>query len=113
MLLAMAIEAANLDQREELQSIIGGDPTDEHRVSRLRHIFEDCGVFEKAESLVDKSRTRAEQLADNVENEKLRQLLYFLVDTVLAAEDDAGPSAAPPPPPGMLMELPVMEMSRA
>ena len=111
-LLAMAIEAANLDQREELQAIIGGDPNDKHRVTSLRRIFEECGVFEKAEALVDKSRARAEQLADNVENEKLRQLLYFLVDTVLAPEDEEGPSSAPPPPPGMLMELPVMEMSR-
>jgi hypothetical protein len=33
---------------------------------------------------VEKCRSRAEALADEVQPEELRQLLYFLVDTVLA-----------------------------
>ena len=49
-------------------------------------MFEECGVFEKAQALVEKSRARAEALADEVEPEALRQLLYFLVDMVLAPE---------------------------
>jgi hypothetical protein len=36
--------------------------------------------------LVDKSRARAEALADDVQPDSLRQLLYFLVDIVLAPE---------------------------
>ena len=54
--------------------------------SRLRRVFEACGVFDKAQSLVEKSRARAEALADEVEPDSLRQLLYFLVDMVLAPE---------------------------
>ena len=45
-----------------------------------------CGVFEKAQSLIEKSRARAETLADEVQPDSLRQLLYFLVDMVLAEE---------------------------
>ena len=47
-----------------------------------------AGVFEKAEALVEKSRARAEALADDLECDTVRQLLYFLVDTVLAPEID-------------------------
>jgi geranylgeranyl diphosphate synthase, type II len=43
-------------------------------------------VFDKAEALIEKSRARAEALADEVQPEALRQLLYFLVDIVLAEE---------------------------
>ncbi len=103
-LLAMAIEAANQSQRDALQDIITGDPNDPLRVERLRRIFEECGVFDKAEALVDKSRARAESLADDTQNEKLRQLLYFLVDTVLAPEEDEAPK---PVESEMLMSLPL------
>ncbi len=57
-------------------------------MGRLRRIFEECGVFEKARGLVEKSRARAESLADEVQPDSLRQLLYFLVDMVLAPETE-------------------------
>lgn len=103
-MLALAIDAASDEQRAELQSIIELPETDESRGTRLRQLFEDTGVFAKADALVEKSRARAETLADNVENDKLRQLLYFLVDTVLAPEDDQQPSVEPSP---MVVSLPV------
>ena len=40
-------------------------------------------VFDKAEKLVEKFRAKAEALADEVEPTELRELLYYLVDTVL------------------------------
>jgi hypothetical protein len=67
-------------------------------------VLEETGVFKKADALVEKSRARAEALADNVDNEKLRQLLYFLVDTVLAPEDDQQPTVEPSP---VMVSLPV------
>jgi hypothetical protein len=48
-------------------------------------------VFDKAEKLIEKFRARAEAVADEVEPTELRQLLYFLVDTVLDRQ--------PPPEP--------------
>lgn len=93
LLLALAFEAANDAQREELQRLMSGDGPAALRLGRLRRVFEACGVFDKAESLVEKSRARAEALADEVEPLPLRQLLYFLVDMVLAPESQEPPMA--------------------
>jgi hypothetical protein len=85
-LLALAFEAANSSQREELLSIIRGTGPAALRLGRLRRVFDECDVFSKAEALVEKSRARAEALADSIEQLPLRQFLYFLVDMVLAPE---------------------------
>lgn len=103
LLLALALEAADGQQRSELERIVTGHGEDSFRIGRLRRIYEDCGVFEKAQGLVDKSRARAEGLADDVEPEELRQLLYFLVDTVLAEE-----STEPRIPTDVLSPLPIL-----
>ncbi|MEO1994422.1 MAG: polyprenyl synthetase, partial [Planctomycetaceae bacterium] len=74
-------------QLKQLNEVLRGDsmgdaPTE--RFEWLKALYAECGVFESAGTLVDKSRERAESLADDVELDSLRQLLYFLVDTVLA-----------------------------
>ena len=43
----------------------------------------DGGSARKADKLVDKFRAKAEALADEVEPTEFRELLYYLVDTVL------------------------------
>jgi geranylgeranyl pyrophosphate synthase len=86
LLLALALEAASLSQKEELISLIATETRDERSVSRVARIYESCQVFEKAKALVEKYRSRAEAIADEVEPEGLRELLYFLVDTALADE---------------------------
>lgn len=86
LLLALAFEAASPTQRAELDSIIDDSGPASLRTGRLRRVFEECGVFDKAQALVEKSRARAEALADEVQPDSLRQLLYFLVDMVLAEE---------------------------
>jgi geranylgeranyl pyrophosphate synthase len=101
-LLALAAQAASEAQRQELRALLAGDTTDGLRVGRLRRLLEQCGAFEQAEALVEKSRSRAEALADDVEPVELRQLLYFLVDTVLAPETIEAPSAS-----DVLVALPV------
>ena len=50
---------------------------------------------------------RAESLADEVEVEPLRRLLYFLVDTVLTPEDEADTPV--PTPEDVLLSLPVAQ----
>src|SRR5262245_27932163 len=86
LLLALAFESATPAQREELLQLISGDSKNERSVRRVAQIYESCQVFEKARKLVEKYRQRAEAIADEVEPEKLRELLYFLVDTALADE---------------------------
>jgi geranylgeranyl pyrophosphate synthase len=93
LLLALAFEAANDRQRSELEQIVAQTQADLLRAGRLRRLFEECDVFTKAQALVEKSRARAEALADGVEAEAVRQFLYFLVDVVLAPEC-AEPAAA-------------------
>lgn len=103
LLLALACDAATGDQRRELEAIGQDRGNVALRVGRLRRVFEACGVFEKAEQLVAKSRERAEGLADEVSPDSLRQFLYFLVDMVLAREE--APDTAPP---AALVSLPVL-----
>ena len=52
-------------------------------LEQVRAIYKRARVFEKAEKLIEKYRARAEALADEVEPVELRELLYFLVDSVL------------------------------
>jgi len=86
LLLALALESATPAQREELLQLISGDSKNERSVQRVAGIYESCQVFEKARKLVEKYRQRAEAIADEVEPDKLRELLYFLIDTALADE---------------------------
>ena len=69
-------------------------------MQRIRQIFRAVQVFEKAEQMVEKYRARAEAIADEVEPTEFRELLYFLVDTVLDRE------AAPPT---ILHSLPIVQ----
>lgn len=102
LLLALALEGADDTQRTELKSMLGSGESTPENAARLRQIFESCGVFEKAERLVDKSRERAEAVADSVQPDELRQLLYFLVDTILEPEAPPQPAPLPLAAPGSL-----------
>src|SRR5262249_41980355 len=86
LLLALALETASPSQRQELLSLLSAGSRDQQAVNRVARIYESCQVFEKARKLVEKYRQRAEAIADEAEPDELRELLYFLVDTVLAEE---------------------------
>jgi geranylgeranyl pyrophosphate synthase len=101
LLLALALEGLVADERLELLSMIqaasasrakGAQTADGEVVERVRRFFYKAQVFDKAEKLVDKYRARAEAVADEVEPSELRELLYYLVDTVL---DRQSPAPAP------------------
>ncbi|QDU07769.1 polyprenyl synthetase family protein [Gimesia aquarii] len=100
LLLALALQTADDHQKTDLKDILLGNPSDGLRIGRLRKIYQDCDVFTKAEALVDKSRARAEELAESVDNEDFKQLLKFFCETVLAEET---PEAKPEP--NVLMPL--------
>jgi geranylgeranyl diphosphate synthase type II len=106
LLLALALEGSSPAQREELLALIGGKSpglervngqrTTEPTVERVREIFTHAQVFDKADALVDKFRARAEAVADEVQCEELRELLYYLVDTVLERQPIPSKTEAPP-----------------
>lgn len=83
LLLALALEASTSPEKAKLLELLNQPERDRAAVERVRRIFEQAGVFEKAELLIEKYRARAEAVADGVEPTELRELLYFLVDTVL------------------------------
>ena len=108
-IMALAWQAANAEQRQLMERCyFDREDEDAIRLARLRRLYEELGVFEKAERLIEKSRDRAELLADDVDSDDLRQLLYFLVDTVMADEQDKDPrDSMPKPSSSMLVSLPV------
>ncbi|OAI54399.1 polyprenyl synthetase [Planctomycetaceae bacterium SCGC AG-212-F19] len=104
LLLALALEGASAAERAELLALLGtkapGLPS--VGLARMRSIFERAAVFAKAEKLVEKYRARAEALADETQPAELRELLYFLVDTVLDRQ---------PPPEPEVHALPLIQLS--
>jgi geranylgeranyl pyrophosphate synthase len=101
LLLALALEGSNPADRDELLGLLHGERKAEDRaavVERVRRLFDRAGVFAKAEKLVEKYRARAEAVADEVEPNELRELLYYLVDSVL----DRQPPPSPEPGPVLL-----------
>jgi len=59
---------------------------------RARHLYFEAGVFETAYKLVDKHQQKAEEIADQMENEELRRLMYYVVDTVLDRTAEVKPT---------------------
>jgi geranylgeranyl pyrophosphate synthase len=97
LLLALALEGANPADREELLALLAGNHqrTNEELIDRARILFTRAGVFAKVDKLIDKFRAKAEAIADETEPVELRELLYYLVDTVLDRPDKvAEPNSA-------------------
>jgi len=97
LLLALALEGLTGGDREELLAILHREHPrqDQNLLPRVRQLFINANVFEKAERLVEKYRARAEAIADETEPTPLRELLYYLVDTVLERAEPEPPEALP------------------
>ncbi len=91
---ALALESLKGSQREELLSLASPDSplTEEKKVLRARHLYFESGVFEKAYRLVDKHQEKAEEIADEIQPDELRRLMYYLVDTVLDRTAEVKPT---------------------
>jgi geranylgeranyl pyrophosphate synthase len=104
LLLALALEAATPAEKEELLGLArspGADGNSLQMLERVRHLYRKLTVFEKAEKMVEKFRARAEAVADEVTPPELRELLYYLVDTVLTKD-------CPAPVPDLAVPLPLV-----
>ena len=83
-LLSLALENLDSDEQEELLSLVENDQLSaEQRLARVKELYTKANVFETAYRLVDKHQQRAELVADEIQPEDMRRLMYFLVDTVL------------------------------
>lgn len=106
LLLALALEALPPPERAKLLNWLEphGEEADSV-VRQVRELYFAAQVFEKADRLVEKFRAKAEALADEVEPVELRELLYYIVDSVL----EKGP--LPQPVPVHMLELGSMKAS--
>lgn len=91
---ALALEGLKDNLRDELIALMDADSqqTPYQRVNRVRQLYFEAGVFEAAYALVEKHQQKAEEIADSVESDELRRLLYYLVDTVLDRTEDVKPT---------------------
>ncbi len=80
---ALALEGLAAAERAELLELVESSHDADARVGRVQELYRQAAVFDKANQLVEKYRERAERIADEVEPDSLRRLLYYLVDTVL------------------------------
>ena len=85
LLFSLALESASAADKTELLRIAGGRSkvAPEEIVERVRAIYFRTKVFEKADKLIEKFRAKCETLADEIECQPFRELLYYLVDSVL------------------------------
>ncbi len=90
---ALALEGLSPARQDELLSLVEGTlrvPSERNgtrsvptTMARVRELYEEAGVFDKAQRLIEKHQERAEKIADEVQPEELRALLYYLIDSVL------------------------------
>jgi geranylgeranyl pyrophosphate synthase len=94
LLWALALQGLSDEDAEELRRLAQPDCglSDQQRMQRVRRLYEKADVFETSLKLVDKHQARAEQVADEIDVDALRRLLYFLVDTVLERPELPSPA---------------------
>lgn len=81
---ALAMEGLPTEKQNELISLVTEDGRPAAvRINRVRQLYHEAAVFEKARRLVDKHQKRAAAVAEEIEPESLRRLFKYLVDVVL------------------------------
>ncbi len=90
---ALALEAlAPAEQQELIDLVSDTTRAAEWRLRRVRQLYTQAQVFEKAEKLIEKHQQRAEAIADELQPEALRRLFYYLIDTVLERHETVTPT---------------------
>jgi geranylgeranyl diphosphate synthase, type II len=90
---ALALEGLQPALKEELVSLTRpSNMTAEARIQRARQLYIEAGVFDLANQLIDKHQSRAEEVADEIDCEDLRRLLYYIVDNVLDRSPEVRPT---------------------
>jgi geranylgeranyl diphosphate synthase, type II len=89
---ALALEGLSDDSRPELEQLVADGEATPAVFARIRSLFQQAGVFDKALQLVVEHRRAAEELADNLQPEALHMLARHLIATVL---EQPAPTARP------------------
>jgi len=93
---ALGMEALPTEKQNELISLVTEDGRPAAiRINRVRQLYHEAAVFEKARRLVDKHQERAAAVAEEIRPETLRRLFKYLVDVVLDPPTEAAGRASP------------------
>jgi len=91
---ALALEGLPAQDRKQIEVLVGNaHGNGRGKIDRVRQLYLQAGVFEKALRLVDERRRGARRLALRIEPTELRELLCHLVETVLARPAAIYPNA--------------------
>ncbi len=89
---ALALSQSSDEQCSEKENLVRDESlSQEHRINQIRQWYEQTNVFEMAKELVDKYQGRAEEIADSIEPDDLRQLFYYLIDSILERPAESVP----------------------
>jgi hypothetical protein len=80
---ALALVGLSGDLRGELLSLVDSPANSSEKISRVRELYEEAGVFDKAALLVREHQAQAEAIAQEISPQRLQQLLHYLVEIVL------------------------------
>ena len=105
---ALALETLPAQKGQELLSLIRGGTVEGAVVERVHTLYSQAKVFQRAEKLLQKFRAKTEALADEVEPQPLRELMYYLVDSVLQSKEAPEESV----PASSLITLPLLPMQQ-
>ena len=94
---ALALEGLDAPGQQQLRTLVADQSQPAvNRINRVRQLYQDAGVFDKARRLVDKHQQRAEAVAEQIEPAELRRLFHYLMDTVLERPSERSADAEPP-----------------
>ena len=80
---ALALENLPDRERRELEALVAQPRRNEATVRRVGELYEQAGVYDQAATLVTKHHGRAREVADGIQPDALRHLLYYLADSIL------------------------------
>jgi len=83
LLWALALEALKGKARKELEALVADGPTGEDSVRRIRELYLEAKVFDKAGELIEQCEVSAREVADTLKPLELRRLLLNLIAIVL------------------------------
>ncbi len=93
---ALALQTLDSPGQQQLLELVQDDQMPAAlRVQRVRQLYLEAGVFDKACRLIDKHELRAGDIADQLEPFALQRLFQYLIDVVLERPSEF--EVAPPP----------------
>jgi geranylgeranyl diphosphate synthase, type II len=80
---ALALERLPAESRTRLETVAAKQPLCQHSLREIRQLYDEAGVFQQANRLIEQHQSRAQSIAAQIEPEPLRRLLEYLIDLVL------------------------------